>query len=229
MEQLERDIFVHNMTRKEFREAVDRGVLKLVIIPTGSCEQHREHLALIHDTASAYHIARMVASRLRPWVKVTPPIPFGYSEYWMGPEFRGGTITLRFEHFAAVVSDVLSSLRRHGVRMMMVLNGHGGNGMVVPGPFLEQLQRSLDAKIIFLSYWDVLKENPLAKLMEKGSIPGHAGEFETSVGLYLFPENVRPNEVDEEEARLATREKGERLVEAIVDGLVNRIRAELGL
>jgi len=229
MEPVERDVLMYTMTRKEFREALDGGIIQLVIVPTGSCEQHYDHLALIHDTASAFQIAVRVAERLRPHVRVAPAIPFGYSEYWMRPEFRAGTITLRWEHFAAVVADVVSSLRRQGVRTILILNGHGGNALVASAPFLEQLQRNLDAKVIFLSYWSVLTDSPVAKLMTKGVIPGHAGEFETSLGLYLSPGSVRLSEAAEEEAKIATREKGERFVEAIVEGIVLRIRTELGL
>jgi len=226
---IDTDVFMYTMTRREFREAVDEGTVRLVIVPTGSCEQHGDHLMLIHDTATVFHLAVRAAERLKPWVKVAPPIPFGYSEYWMSPEFRAGTITLRFEHFAAVLSDVLGSLRRQGVRNLMVLNGHGGNARPVSSPFLEELQRNLDVKIVFLSYWDVLSDIPVTDLMAKGKIPGHAGEFETSIALYLFPEAVRLSEVAEEEDKAATCEKGGRLVEAIVEGVVSRIRMEFGL
>ncbi|MFN0168762.1 MAG: hypothetical protein ACKV22_20240 [Bryobacteraceae bacterium] len=44
-------------TRKEFRESLEGGVLQLVIIPTGSTEQHNEHLAMINDTASVTLVA----------------------------------------------------------------------------------------------------------------------------------------------------------------------------
>ena len=48
---------------------------------------------------------------------------------------RKGTITLRKETFQAYVLDVLDSLKAHGIRNILVLNGHGGNHQ----PLLEML------------------------------------------------------------------------------------------
>ena len=39
-------------THKEFREAIEGNTLKAMIAPTGSTEQHNEHLAMINDTTS---------------------------------------------------------------------------------------------------------------------------------------------------------------------------------
>ena len=55
-------------TDQEFREAIEGGVLKAVIVPTGSTEQHNEHLAMINDTASVTLIAQQAENdeRLDP-------------------------------------------------------------------------------------------------------------------------------------------------------------------
>ena len=52
-----RKVLLWESTRKEFREALEGGVLKAVILPTGSTEQHNEHLAMINDTASVTLVA----------------------------------------------------------------------------------------------------------------------------------------------------------------------------
>ena len=62
------------LTRREFREAHEAGHFNSAIIPTGSLEQHLEHLALEHDTASACYIAEEVAKRLYPQVVVCTPL-----------------------------------------------------------------------------------------------------------------------------------------------------------
>ena len=41
-----RKVLLWESTRKEFREAIEGGALKAVIVPTGSTEQHNEHLAM---------------------------------------------------------------------------------------------------------------------------------------------------------------------------------------
>ena len=77
--------------RRYIREAIDAGELKGAIVPTGSTEQHNEHLAMIHDTASASHVSELAAEKLRPQVIVTTPLAIGVSEHWMDHK---GTLTL---------------------------------------------------------------------------------------------------------------------------------------
>ena len=56
-----RKVLLYESTRKEFREAIEGGTLKAMIVPTGSTEQHNEHLAMINDTASVTLIAQKAA------------------------------------------------------------------------------------------------------------------------------------------------------------------------
>ena len=43
-----------------------------------------------------------------------------------GPRF-GGTITIGFDTYRAVVEDIIRSVIRAGFRRIALLNGHGGN------------------------------------------------------------------------------------------------------
>jgi hypothetical protein len=52
-----RRVLLWENTRREFREALEGGTLKAMIVPTGSTEQHNEHLAMIQDTASVTLVA----------------------------------------------------------------------------------------------------------------------------------------------------------------------------
>src|SRR5688572_29984489 len=65
-----RKVLLYESTRKEFREAIEGGTLKVVILPTGSTEQHNEHLAMINDTASVTLVAQKAALLLYPQVMV---------------------------------------------------------------------------------------------------------------------------------------------------------------
>src|SRR5437879_5505373 len=119
-----RKVLLWESTRKEFREALEGGVLKAMILPTGSTEQHNEHLAMINDTASVTLVAQKAALLLYPQVMVATPVPVGISPHWMD---RKGTLTLKKETFLAVVYDICESLKTHGVKNILILNGHGGN------------------------------------------------------------------------------------------------------
>ena len=84
-----RKVLLWECTRREIRESLNAGKLKAAIIPTGSTEQHNEHLAMIQDTASALLIAKETALNLYPEVIVTTPVPIGISPHWMD---RRGTL-----------------------------------------------------------------------------------------------------------------------------------------
>ena len=119
-----RKVLLWESTRKEFRETIEGGALKAVIVPTGSTEQHNEHLAMINDTASVTLVAQQAALLVYPQVTVATPVPIGISPHWMD---RKGTLSLKKETFLAVVFEICESLRTHGVTRILVLNGHGGN------------------------------------------------------------------------------------------------------
>lgn len=77
----EHEVDLHKLARREFRQALEEGRFKTAVIPTGSVEQHLEHLAMEHDIASCAYIAMAVAERLYPNVIVAPPMSVGISEH----------------------------------------------------------------------------------------------------------------------------------------------------
>jgi len=237
-----RKVLLWENTRKEFREALEEGRLKAIILPTGSTEQHNEHLAMIQDTASAMLLARLAALRLYPQVMVATPVPVGISPYWMD---RKGTLTLRKETFLAVVYEICESLKTHGVRAILILNGHGGNEAPLKQS-LPEFRRKLGIRLEAHSYWEAYPPEFARKHLSTGRIPGHAAEFETSFALAAFPERVRWEGVDyakakprlgikdpasarqdeqfAREARLGTAAKGELLIATALDWLLERLR-----
>ena len=102
-------VFLGELTRKELGEAISSGTVQVGIVPTGATEQHQDHLAMIHDTASVTEIARRVAMRFFPQVLVTPTISMSVSEHHMN---RGGALTVRPEIHAEHLYDICHSLDR---------------------------------------------------------------------------------------------------------------------
>jgi creatinine amidohydrolase len=237
-----RKVLLWESTRKEFREALEGGVLKAMIVPTGSTEQHNEHLAMINDTASVTLVAQQAALLLYPQVMVATPVPVGISPHWMD---RKGTLTLTKETFLNVVYEICESLQVHGVKKILVLNGHGGNVLplkeAVPG-FAHKLGINMRSH----SYWDAYTPEIVKKYMESGKAPGHAGEFETSFAMAAFPERIHwegvdyqkikplmhikdpKSAADEEqfakEAKLASTAKGEAMIDIAVKWTANQLR-----
>ncbi len=237
-----RKVLLWECTRREIREAVESGRLKAAIVPTGSTEQHNEHLAMIQDTASAVLVAQYAALTLFPQVIVSTPVPVGISPYWME---RKGTLTLRSETFLAVVFEICESLKTHGLNTILILNGHGGNDKPIKAQ-LPEWRRRLGVRLEACSYWEGYTRDNAGRYMQSGMemIPGHSAEFETSFALAAFPERVRregveyasvklnlKNPKDAEEDRtyyrdslLATAEKGEALIRIAVDWVSDKLK-----
>jgi creatinine amidohydrolase len=230
--------------RRYIREAIDVGTLTGAIIPTGSTEQHNEHLAMIHDTASAVHVSKLAAQKLYPQVIVSTPLAIGVSEHWMDHK---GTLSLRAEVFGEVLYDVADSLRRHGIENVLLVNGHAGN----IGPVHERLdsfRERLGINLDFCSYWEAYTPELVQEQMESGRCPGHAAEFETAFGLAAFPQNIDWEGVDYEgakltisdprqaeqdrifhqDAKLATAEKGQVMIDIAVDWVAEKMRGMIG-
>ena len=210
-------VFVGDLTRKEFRERIQAGTIKAAIVPTAATEQHNEHLHMIHDTFHVSYMAEHAAKKLLPQVVVATPVGIGVSEHWMADI---GTLTVRPEIFCEYVFDVCNSLVRAGIENVLILNGHGGNVK----PMMRRIDEYKDKLGINLrvqSYWDVYDPDFVQQHMENGRLPGHACEFETSTMLYLAPERVQAEAIDNEVAALGTQAKGEALVPPAVDGVAD--------
>jgi len=97
----------------------ERGV---VLIPTGSVEQHGPHLPCGTDTFAALAVGRAVAPRVRGLL--VPFGPLGVAPVHLG---FAGTLSLKPETFMRLFRDVCLSLTRHGADKVVVLNWHEGN------------------------------------------------------------------------------------------------------
>ncbi len=226
----------------------------LVILPVASTEQHGPHLATPVDAVLVGEVARRAARRLadRMAVVVAPTLWCGLAEHHMA---FGGTFTLSFPAYQAVLRDLCGSILRHGFHRILILNGHGGNvaGLnVIAG----ELTRDLGAPIAVATYW-VLAETEFAKILEDQRSVHHACEAETSMMLAVAPDLVdrarlpdafgpmpagpgsilnpplsRPRSFREitasgviGDARKASAAKGERLLDAAAQALADQLLA----
>jgi creatinine amidohydrolase len=216
----DQEVMLGKMTRREFREGIEEGKFSTAIICVASLEQHSEHLAMEHDLRSVVHIAQEAAKRLYPQIVVAVPMAVGISEHHM---HHKGTLSSRPGGWLSVLYDAVESMVRHGVKNVLIFNGHGGNALPVMGT-IDQMRYGIKPKgpsvnLQFCSYWDLIPRDLLQKHMTTDIIPGHAKEFETSIGLAYFPENVRkevmPGMTDKDPLQ-ATAEKGRLFVEEAI-------------
>jgi creatinine amidohydrolase len=186
MRQPEPRLHLNEMTRDEIRAIAAETT---VIIPVAATEQHGPHLPMLVDSFVITNLAEQAAEQAAVHVPVTviPTLPFGSSHHHQ----VYGALSLSGDTFSRVLMDLGISLVRMGFRRLFFLNGHGGNDDLIRQA-ARDLALTYPIRVGAASYWtlaaDALAEANAAAV---GSTPGHAGGFETSVMLALWPEMVR--------------------------------------
>ena len=161
----------------------------LVILPIGQTEEHGPHLPLHTDSLIASRLAQAIAERLPENIPVVlmDTISYGYSgrtmDRWLGTT-RVGMDTVR-----DYVHDICSSLVDMGAKKIVVINGHGHHRGL-----MEVMARNLaDAKGISPLILDPAGLGAQSLKQNARGGPGgscHGGEFETSLMLFLEPDQV---------------------------------------
>jgi creatinine amidohydrolase len=181
------------LTWPEVNEAVAAG--KIPIVPCGAVEQHGPHLPLDVDMLLVTRVALGAGERLPEKILVLPSVSYGYTGHVM--DFPG-TINIHYTHFIEHVLDICKSLAYHGFKRILLLNGHGSNM-----PNLDLVARrcnlETDAECGYAAWWSLLTVDPeFLPRWRESKFPGgcaHACELETSMYLYLSPEDVRRDRI----------------------------------
>ena len=182
-------INLFEMTRPEVEEAIASGV-DTVIITIGSTEQHGLHLPLGTDAIMGEALGQRVARALGDTL-LAPGMRIGCSEHHM--DFAG-SLTLSRQTFIGVVGDICRSLARHGFRHIVLLPTHGGNfaplAKAVEAIRPELSGVNLIAFTDLMAFMDEIFQTGKARKVTPEQAGAHAGEFETSIMLYLRPDLV---------------------------------------
>ena len=167
-------------------EEVRSTRFEVAVLPWGATEAHNRHLPYATDNFESESVA--IASAAVAWgrgarVLVLPCMPFGVNtgqrEVPLCRNMMPGTQT-------AVIRDLLPSLEQHGLRKLVILNGHGGNDFK---QIIRELQPATPILLAQVNWWQVVNASQFFD--EPGD---HAGELETSAMLHLRPDLVRPLE-----------------------------------
>lgn len=154
----------------------------VVLIATGSFEQHGPHLPIGTDTLIVQAVTDSVAERLEG-VFVTEPFSYGCS--WHHTRF-GGTATLSASTFIAFLGDVCRSFSDLGF-FPIIVNGHGGNRAPIDVALIELAESERGAAAF--TYFDLL-EDVAREAFEDAEAAGHACALETSIAQFLWPQLV---------------------------------------
>lgn len=165
----------------------------LGLIPTGAVEQHGPQLPLGTDCFIAEELGRRVASAIKEPVVVAPVIPGGLSSHHLA---FPGTVTFTEELFGGAIDAYVEAFERMGIENVAVYSGHGGNLDFLGRYEAAHASRSSPIRLIahhdLWGYVDAMFAGARAGGFEPVSTDIHAGGVETSQGLAIFPELVRP-------------------------------------
>lgn len=215
----------------------------VVVIPIGAeSKEHGPHLPLKTDFIEAEYLKQRVLESANVVVATT----VNYHYYPAFVEYPGST-TLRLETARDVIVDICRSLARYGPKRFYVLNTG-----VSTVDALKLSESVLAREGLLLRYTNIRHIDAEAeRRITKQAGGTHADEIETSMMLYISPENVDMTKAVDDyhptpgggltrdpkkpgaysatgvygNAKLATKEKGEIVINARVKGILEEIEA----
>ncbi len=177
-------MILESLTSEEFLQALSK--IEKVIIPIGSVEAHGPHLPLATDLYTIYELAKLLVKEVEAFL--APPIYYGLCRSTRG---LPGTISIRGETLKHILLDIFSEFYAFGLKKFILLSGHAGgthNSYLVDA-CEEFLNHHREAKFFVANICDILKQ-----ALQELKIPpndSHAGEWETSLIMYLKPELIK--------------------------------------
>ncbi|MBI2337687.1 creatininase family protein [Candidatus Daviesbacteria bacterium] len=176
-------IWIQELTWEEVAEYLKKN--DIVIIPTGSTEEHGPAGPLGVDTYAAIALAEDAAKKTG--VLVTPPVWFGDSSHHGG---FAGTISLRPQTLIAVISDMARSLARAGFKKIIIINGHKAANLPALLTAVKELHE-YELPDIFFAVIDPWKIARKISSELKETNEHHSGELEISHVWYKYPHLIK--------------------------------------
>ena len=139
-----------------------------VIMPLGLVEAHGPHLATSVDMDTAAYFARRIAEDTG--AILLPLLPYGFADEMA--EYAG-TLGIRADTLAAIITDLSSHLCMHGFKRQIFLSGHGANKMPVELAFYRVWEKHPDLQAVYWNYWTEAGFTKIA----------HADKGETEIAL----------------------------------------------
>jgi creatinine amidohydrolase len=189
-------VFMNELSWVDYQQRVERDA-PTILLPVGALEQHGPHLPLGTDALLSTAVAADAARRVGGLV--APALSYGYKSQ---PKCGGGnhfcgTTSVDAATLIGSVRDAVREFARHGVKRLVLVNGHYENQwFLIEGIDLglRDLGPGAALEVVRLEYWDFLSEKTLAAVFPDG-FPGfaleHAAVIETSLMLHYHPSLVR--------------------------------------
>jgi creatinine amidohydrolase len=210
----------------------------VAVLPVGAaCKEHGMHLPLNTDQIQAEWLAGQITTSRN--VLIWPTVTYGYYPAFV--DFPG-SCNLAKQTFSSAICDILQGILRTRVRRILVVN----TGISTIEPLQKAISMlEKNDHVILVNVYAGSHFRQAQREVEEQALGRHADEIETSIMLAMAPhlvdmtkstrclgysgagvlnrtdpglQNYSPSGVIGD-ATLASRDKGERLVQAILDDL----------
>lgn len=191
----QRPLLWDSMTWPEVQDLLDAGA-DMCLLPVGATEQHGPHLPL--NTDSVFAAATCMYASAKTGVPVLPTLTYGCS---LGHTDRWpGTISLFPQTLIATIGEIAEFLIRTGFKRLLIVNSHWGN--------TSSLRCAIDrVRFDHAGHFQIGLKNsfeftPLIwrQFIDDGE-DFHANRAETALMMYLHPESVRKEKIQDDPDR----------------------------
>lgn len=169
------------LTAPDFVQAIHQSQ-GVCVLPFGIIEKHGPHLPLGTDLLD---VRFAVTNAVKQEYAVVFP------EYYFGQIFEArqqpGTVAYSLSTQLTLLQETVSEMARNGCKKIVIVNGHGGNGSLLPLFAQSQLASQRDYVVYVFG---LPNENVPGRPALKTPFDMHAGEVETSNMLIARPDLV---------------------------------------
>ena len=223
-------------------DEIESGNNGIAVLPVGSTEQHGQHLPIATDYIIAGSVAQKIAEVLGAFF--LPALPISTCREHMG---KKGSVWMNPDTFYAMIKDIVMCLKEQGFKKIVLVLGHGG--IFIANPVVRELNATnADIKVIKVELGQFIQSPEMSSILEcRNNL--HACEYETSLMMFLKEDIVRKDKIIDcvpevprdylnygsifryskngvwGKPSLASKEKGEKIFEILVDKSVNYIKA----
>jgi creatinine amidohydrolase len=237
--------FIEHLSWDEVGRRIDDGAAAILPVGAGA-KQHGFHLPMNTDRIQAEWLAARIADRINGLI--WPTVSYGYYPAFVD---YAGSASLSAPTFESLIQEIAAEIIGYGCRTLFVLD----TGISTLAPVDRALARLGNSDALHLKIHDGPRYRPAAAELAEQSHGSHADELETSIMLALTPHLVdtaraeaspalrheTPGPLTRSDATspnysrsgsfgdptLATSAKGEILLKAMVDDMVEQATAFL--
>jgi creatinine amidohydrolase len=186
------------LTAPDFVQAIHQSQ-GVCVLPFGIIEKHGPHLPLGTDLLD---VRFAVTNAVKQEYAVVFP------EYYFGQIFEArqqpGTLAYSLSTQLTLLQETVSEMARNGCKKIVIVNGHGGNGSLLPLFGQAQLSSERDYVVYVFGLPD---KNGPGRPALKTPFDMHAGEVETSDMLIARPDLVHQDRANQQSGADQHRQK----------------------